>query len=60
MVENKAMADLDPDKDRDAKWDAIDKMIRDKMGDEYQQTIDNYDNIRELLGSRLMREIHHK
>jgi len=60
MIENKNMAAFDPDEQRDAKFDAIEKKIRDKMGDDYEATITNYDEIRELLGTKLMREIHLK
>ncbi|MBK7229852.1 MAG: hypothetical protein IPH97_13525 [Ignavibacteriales bacterium] len=60
MIENKNMAALDPDESRDAKFDAIEKKIRDKMGDKYQSTITNYDEIRDLRGTKLMREIHLK
>lgn len=60
MIENKNMASFDADEQRDAKFDAIEKKIRDKMGDDYEATITNYDEIRELLGTKLMREIHLK
>jgi len=60
MIENRNMAALDPDESRDAKFDAIEKKIRDKMGDKYQSTITNYDEIRDLRGTKLMREIHLK
>jgi hypothetical protein len=60
MIENKNMAALDPDESRDAKFDAIEKKISDKMGDKYESTIANYDEIRELRGTKLMREIHLK
>ncbi|GIK59316.1 MAG: hypothetical protein HND39_05730 [Ignavibacteriota bacterium] len=57
MIENKNLAAFDPDEQRDAKFDAIEKKIRDKMGDDYEMTITNYDDIRTLLGTKLMREI---
>ena len=60
MIEDKNMAALDPDESRDAKFDAIEKRIKDKMGDKYDATITNYDEIRDLLGTKLMREIHLK
>jgi hypothetical protein len=60
MIENKNLAALDPDESRDAKFDAIEKKIRDKMGAKYESTITNYDDIRDLLGTKLMREIHLK
>lgn len=60
MVENKNMAAFDPDESREAKFDAIEKKIKDKMGKEYDATITNYDDLRDLLGTKLMREIHLK
>jgi hypothetical protein len=57
MIENKNMAAFDPDKSRDEKFDAIEKKIKDKMGDNYDMTITNYDDIRNLLGTKIMREI---
>jgi hypothetical protein len=61
MIENKSMADFDPNKDRDAKFDAINKKITDKMGkDEFDKVVANYDEIRDLQGSKLMRELHLK
>lgn len=60
MIENKNMASFDPDESRDAKFDAIEKKIKDNMGKEYDVTITNYDDIRNLIGTKLMREIHPK
>ena len=60
MIENKNMSVFDPDAKRDAAFDKIEKMVRDKMGDKYQMTVDNYDEIRDLLGTKVMREIHLK
>jgi len=56
MIENKNLASLDPDETRDAKFDAIEKRIKDKMGDKYQSTITNYEEIRQLQGTKIMRE----
>ena len=57
MVEFENMAALDPDPIRDAKWDKIDNDIKDKMKDEYNKTIENYENIRQFVGDKYMREI---
>jgi len=51
------MAALDPDPIRDAKWDKIDKSIKDQMKEEYNKTIGNYENIRQFMGEKFMREI---
>jgi hypothetical protein len=60
MIENKNMAAFDPDDTRESKFEAIEKKIRDNMGDEYDMTITNYDDIRDLMGTKVMREIHLK
>lgn len=60
MIENKNMAALDPDPAVDAKFDAIEKRIKDKMGDKYDMTVTNYDVIRDLQGTKFMRELHLK
>lgn len=60
MIENKNFASFDPDKDRKAKWDAINKKVREKMGDKFDTVVKNYDNIRDLYGSKVMRELHLK
>jgi hypothetical protein len=54
------MASFDADEQRDAKFDAIEKKIKDKMGDDYDATVTNYDDIRDILGTKIMREIHLK
>jgi hypothetical protein len=56
MIENKNMAALDPDETKRAKYEAISNKIKEKMGDKYDKTISNYDQIRNLLGTKLMRE----
>jgi hypothetical protein len=60
MIENKNMASFDADEQRDAKFDAIEMRIKDKMGEDYDATITNYDDIRDLMGTKIMREIHLK
>ena len=60
MIENKNMASFDPDKDRKAKWDAINKKVREQMGDKFDTVVKNYDSIRHMNGTKLMRELHLK
>ncbi|MCB9248785.1 MAG: hypothetical protein H6613_09680 [Ignavibacteriales bacterium] len=60
MIEFENMASFDPDVIRDKKWDAIDQKIKDSMKDEYQETLLNYENIRQFFGEKLMREIYFK
>ncbi|MDY0103424.1 MAG: hypothetical protein RBS07_10835 [Lentimicrobium sp.] len=60
MVEMENMAAMDPNADRDKKMDEIEKKIMAGLGDEYKNTISNYQNIREITGSKLMREIYLK
>jgi len=57
MIENKSIASFDRNKERDAKFDAIEMKIRDIIGDNYEAIITNYDEIRNLLGTKIMREI---
>lgn len=60
MIEFENLAALDPDPVRDKKWEAIENKIKDKMKDEYQKTVQNYETIREWFGAKLMREIYLK
>ena len=60
MIENKSMADFDPDPGKKAKWDAIQKKMKDAMGDQFDKTVANYDVIREMHGTKVMRELHLK
>jgi len=61
MIENKSMGEFDPNEEREAKWDAINKKVKEKMGDkEFDTVVANYDDIREMIGTKLMREIHIK
>jgi hypothetical protein len=60
MIENKNLATFDPNKQRDDAFDAIEKKVRDKMGDKFDATVTNYENIRDLQGTKIMREIHLK
>jgi hypothetical protein len=61
MIENKSMGEFDPNKEREAKWDAINKKVKEKMGDQkFDTVVANYDDIREMIGTKLMRELHLK
>ena len=60
MMEFKNFATFDPDKDRAAKWDAINKKVREKMGDKFDAVVKNYDKIRDMHGTKVMREKHLK
>ena len=60
MIENKNLATFDQNKQRDDAFDAIQKKIQDKMGDKFKTTLANYENIRDLQGTKIMREIHLK
>ena len=57
MIENENMAALDPNPTRKAKMDEIQKKISSNMKGEFEKTVPNYENIRELFGTKLMREI---
>ena len=60
MIENKSMADYDPNPEREAKFDAIEKKIRDDMKGDFQKVVDNYAQIRQIFGTKVMRELHLK
>jgi hypothetical protein len=60
MIENENMAVFDYNPERDAKFDAIQKKIADSMEGEFEETVKNYENIRQLYGTKLMREIYLK
>jgi hypothetical protein len=60
MIENENMGVLDYDADRDAKFDAIQKKIAESMEGEFEATVKNYENIRDIYGTKLMREIYLK
>lgn len=57
MIENENMASLDPNPTRKVKMDEIQKEVSENMKGEFDKTVSNYENIRELLGTKLMREI---
>jgi hypothetical protein len=58
MIEFKNWAAFDSDPERDAKWDAVQAKIVESMGQEkFDETVDNYDDMREMLGSKVMQQI---
>lgn len=57
MTEFENYAVMDPNPEREAKRDAIEKKIREGLGEEYEKTISNYSTLREITGRKTMREI---
>lgn len=57
LIEYKSLGSLDPHKEREAKWDEIQKKVKDQMGDKFDKVVDNYSQIRQIFGSILMREL---
>ncbi len=57
MTANNSLAELDPNPDRQAKWMAINKKLKDSMGDKFDAVVKNYDTIREMKGTKIMREL---
>lgn len=57
MIENKNMASFDPDPERDAKFDAMEEKIKESMKGKYDETVTNYENLRQIYGTKVMREI---
>ena len=60
MIENENMAVFDDDPEREAKFDAIQKKVAESMEGEFDGTVKNYENLRKLYGTKLMREIYLK
>ncbi|MBE0640549.1 MAG: hypothetical protein IH599_00855 [Bacteroidales bacterium] len=61
MMEVKGFSQFDPDPAREAKFKAIEAKLQENMGKEkYDSTVGNYDNIRDILGSKSFRELHLK
>ena len=57
MIEHANYASSDPNPERDKKFEEIEKKIKDNLGDEYMKTVEGYTSLRELLGTKVMREI---
>jgi len=57
MIESKNMASFDPDPERDAKFDAMEEKIKESMKGKYDETVTNYENLRQIYGTKVMREI---
>ena len=57
MIELENFAAMDPDPERDKKREEVEKKIRDGMGEEFMKTVANYTTMREITGSKTMREI---
>lgn len=60
MVEYPNFAAMDPNPVMEAKSAAVEKRIKDGMGESYDKTIVNYTNLRDILGSKTFREIYLK
>jgi hypothetical protein len=60
MIENENMAVFDPNPEREAKWDAIQEKVKKTMEGEFDGTVKNYETLRKLYGTKIMREIYLK
>jgi hypothetical protein len=60
MTENENMAVFDPNPEREAKWDAIQEKVKKTMEGEFDGTVKNYETLRKLYGTKIMREIYLK
>ena len=60
MFEMENFAFLDPNPERDAKMDEIEKKLVESMGLEWEKTIIGYTALREIIGIKTMREIYFK
>ena len=57
MIENENMAAFDPDPERDAIFDAMEEKLKERMEGKYEETIINYEKLRQIYGTKVMREI---
>lgn len=57
MIQYPNFASFDADPARDQKMEAIEKKIKDDLGDQYSKIIEGYTSLRELLGTKVMREV---
>jgi hypothetical protein len=57
MTEMENFASMDPNPEKDKKMDEIEKKVRDAMGDEFQKTVTSYTTMRDITGTKTMREI---
>lgn len=60
MVEYENYAVFDSSEARDKKYEEINKKLRDAMGDEWQKTVEGYASLREIQGTKVMREMSFK
>ena len=60
MVEFPGYSSFDPNPEREKKYEEIEKKIRDAMGDEYQKTVDGYNDMREITGIKVLSELKFK
>lgn len=60
MIEMKNMASMDPSPEREKKMDDIEKRVMDSMGEEFKKTVASYSTMRDIQGSKIMREIYLK
>jgi len=58
MVEFSNMASLDPDAERDAKWNAIRERVSARP--DFKEIVQSYGEMRQLFGQKMMREIYLK
>jgi hypothetical protein len=57
MMEFENFAAFDPDPEKDAKFEEIQKHLMEEMGDKYTEILENYPKIREIFGSKTLREM---
>lgn len=57
MTEVENFASYDPNPEKDAKRDEVEKKVMDAMGEEFKKTVSSYTTMREITGRKTMREI---
>lgn len=57
MVEYENFGAFDPNPERDKKYEEITKKIKDALGEEYSKIVMGYDELREIRGNKVMRQV---
>jgi hypothetical protein len=57
MIEFENFAAYDPDPEREARFEELEKQVQEELGPKYDKTLMQYPSIRDILGTKTMREL---
>jgi hypothetical protein len=60
LMEFKNYAAFDPNPERDKKFDSVQAKLKEAMGEKWDETVASYATMRDILGTKSMREIYLK